>query len=177
MKLLRRYDYDENFGLGLFTTENEPIYNPITPSQTNPFVPPPPPPSSITSFSPPWHSNLKRKLKMHAVGSLDSSSKSYLSQDESDGDEEDGGANLDLDENRDVEETMTAMQPRETEEASMRDIKGKGKSTLNALPLTEMEELEMLGYIFGEEPLEVQDGVAVTEEAVESHVADLIAQV
>jgi hypothetical protein len=41
--------------------------------------------------------------------------------------------------------------------------------------LTPMEQNELDGT-FGSAPLEVQDGVAVTEEAVELHVADLITQ-
>jgi hypothetical protein len=43
-------------------------------------------------------------------------------------------------------------------------------------PLTLMEMNEMGGR-FGEEPLEVSGGVAVTEEAVKLHVADLITQI
>ena len=39
-----------------------------------------------------------------------------------------------------------------------------------------MEEKEFDGGIFGSAPLEVKDGVAVTEEAVGFHVADLITQ-
>lgn len=42
-------------------------------------------------------------------------------------------------------------------------------------PLTPMEEEELAGY-FGREPLEVGGGIAVTEEAVGLHVADLITQ-
>jgi hypothetical protein len=42
--------------------------------------------------------------------------------------------------------------------------------------LTEMEMSEMEGR-FGSKPLEVRGGVAVTEEAVGLHVADLITQV
>ena len=42
-------------------------------------------------------------------------------------------------------------------------------------PFTRMEMSELRGR-FGEEPLEVSDGVAVTEEAVEMHIADLITQ-
>ena len=41
---------------------------------------------------------------------------------------------------------------------------------------TEMEMEEMEDGQFGDKPLEVSGGVAVTEEAVEMHVADLITQ-
>jgi hypothetical protein len=44
-------------------------------------------------------------------------------------------------------------------------------------PLTDMEEGEAEEGEFGAEPLEVRDGIAVTEEAVGLHVADLITQV
>jgi hypothetical protein len=44
-----------------------------------------------------------------------------------------------------------------------------------SVPLTPMEKSEMEGY-FGREPLEVSDGIAVTEEAVGLHVPDLITQ-
>jgi hypothetical protein len=40
-------------------------------------------------------------------------------------------------------------------------------------PLTPMEKKEAEGGWFGSRPLEVQDGVAVTEEGVEGHFADL----
>jgi hypothetical protein len=43
-------------------------------------------------------------------------------------------------------------------------------------PLTPMEMNEMVGP-FGEEPLALNGGVAVTEEAVELHVADLITHI
>lgn len=44
-----------------------------------------------------------------------------------------------------------------------------------SVPLTPMEKNEMQGY-FGAGPLEVVDGIAVTEEAVGLHVPDLITQ-
>jgi hypothetical protein len=40
-------------------------------------------------------------------------------------------------------------------------------------PLTPMEKVEAEGGWFGRKPLEVRDGVAVTEEGVEGHFADL----
>jgi hypothetical protein len=40
-------------------------------------------------------------------------------------------------------------------------------------PLTPMEKNEAEGGWFGSKPLEVRDGVAVTEEGVEGHFADL----
>ena len=43
-------------------------------------------------------------------------------------------------------------------------------------PLTPMEEKEVVEGRFGEDPLEVKDGVAVTEEAVGLRVADVITQ-
>ena len=46
---------------------------------------------------------------------------------------------------------------------------------LISAPLTPMERDE-LGGSFGREPLDVENGVAVTEEGVELHVADVITQ-
>lgn len=43
--------------------------------------------------------------------------------------------------------------------------------------MTAMEEAELTQHVFGRQPLEVPHGVAVTEESVELHVADIITQV
>jgi hypothetical protein len=43
-------------------------------------------------------------------------------------------------------------------------------------PLTPMEEHEKNDGMFGSQPLEVIDGVAMMEESVELHVADLLTQ-
>lgn len=47
---------------------------------------------------------------------------------------------------------------------------------LISAPLTPMEELELDGGRFSSAPLEVNDGVAVTEESVGMRVADVITQ-
>jgi hypothetical protein len=43
-------------------------------------------------------------------------------------------------------------------------------------PLTPMEELELDSGVFGNAPLEVNGGVAVTEESVDFRVADVVTQ-
>ncbi|KAE9370370.1 hypothetical protein N431DRAFT_509478 [Stipitochalara longipes BDJ] len=47
---------------------------------------------------------------------------------------------------------------------------------LTGAPLTPMEELELNNGVFGSDPLEVHDGVAVMEESVDFRVADVVTQ-
>lgn len=73
-------------------------------------------------------------------------------------------------------ESYTRASPSKSVVEHVEEEEGEEEELIESRPLTPMEEKEKREGSFSGEPLDVEDGVAVTEEAVTLHVPDIITQ-